>query len=159
MLDTGRRASMPADSLTLYHPLSLQSLPEYPSMSTRHMVGMTRSMSSSHASVGSLAGGAGGGLSRPSTRSNTLSNADAHSRSASRANSLDAAMSLSLSLDGLGVLASAASEFGETTPSSATSTSYSVPFGLSVNGSRSTGTSSSYHTAMSVRPESIEEGS
>lgn len=46
---------MPADSLTLYHPLSLQSLPEFSSMSsTRHMVGMTRSMSSSHASVGSL---------------------------------------------------------------------------------------------------------
>jgi homeobox protein Meis1 len=47
---------MPADSLTLYHPLSLQSLPEYASLSsTRHLVGMTRSMSSSHASVGALA--------------------------------------------------------------------------------------------------------
>ena len=55
ILETGRRASMPADSLTLYHPLSLQSLPDYNSLSsTRHMVGMARSMSSSHATVGSL---------------------------------------------------------------------------------------------------------
>lgn len=50
---------MPADGLTLYHPMSLQSLPEYSlgnSSSTRHMVGMARSMSSSHASAGALAG-------------------------------------------------------------------------------------------------------
>ena len=103
---------------------------------------------------------ASGARSRRSTRSNTLSTADApHSRSASRANSLDAALTLTLQLDGLVAAERAQSEFGELTPSSATSTSYSVPFGLSVNGSRSTGTSSSYHTAMSVRPESIEEGS
>ena len=55
LLDGGRRASMPADGLTLYHPMSLQSLPEYSlGSSTRHMVGMTRSMSSSHASAGAL---------------------------------------------------------------------------------------------------------
>ncbi|GJE91808.1 homeobox domain-containing protein [Phanerochaete sordida] len=49
LLDGGRRASMPADGLTLYHPMSLQSLPEYAlGSSTRHMVGMARSLSSSH---------------------------------------------------------------------------------------------------------------
>lgn len=48
VLDSGRRASMPADSLTLYHPLSLQSLPEYAHMSgARQLVGLSRSMSSS----------------------------------------------------------------------------------------------------------------
>lgn len=61
ILDSGRRASMPADGLTLYHPMSLQSLPEYAlgGGSTRHMVGMARSMSSSHASAGALAAGHG----------------------------------------------------------------------------------------------------
>ncbi|EKM49631.1 uncharacterized protein PHACADRAFT_188701 [Phanerochaete carnosa HHB-10118-sp] len=61
LLDGGRRASMPADGLTLYHPMSLQSLPEYAlGSSTRHMVGMTRSMSSSHASAGALGASSGG---------------------------------------------------------------------------------------------------
>ncbi|KAL7278722.1 hypothetical protein ACG7TL_007725 [Trametes sanguinea] len=87
---------------------------------------------------------------RPSTRSrsNTLSNyGDAPtSRSASRANSLDAAVSLSISLDGPG----AVSEMGELTPSPTTSLN-----GATLLGSRSTG---SYHTAMSsVRMEGAEE--
>ncbi|KAI0364089.1 hypothetical protein BV20DRAFT_53852 [Pilatotrama ljubarskyi] len=56
-LDTGRRMSMPADSLQLYYPMSLQSLGHDPhghQMSTRHMVNMSRSLSSSHATAGSL---------------------------------------------------------------------------------------------------------
>ncbi|KZT12132.1 uncharacterized protein LAESUDRAFT_733964 [Laetiporus sulphureus 93-53] len=55
VLDSGRRASMPTDSLQLYYPMSLQSLgdPHLPS-STRQMVSMTRSMSSSHATAGNL---------------------------------------------------------------------------------------------------------
>ncbi|CDO68745.1 hypothetical protein BN946_scf184989.g11 [Trametes cinnabarina] len=82
------------------------------------------------------------------SRSNTLSNyGDAPtSRSASRANSLDAAVSLSLSVDGPG----AVGEMGELTPNSTTSLN-----GATLLGSRSTG---SYHTAMSsVRTESAEE--
>ncbi|KAI0917498.1 hypothetical protein AcW1_007315 [Taiwanofungus camphoratus] len=55
VLDTGRRASMPTDGLQLYHPMSLQSLEPSPmSSSTRYMVGMTRSLSSSHATAGAL---------------------------------------------------------------------------------------------------------
>ncbi|KAI0689255.1 hypothetical protein BC835DRAFT_1418642 [Cytidiella melzeri] len=55
ILDAGRRASMPADTLALHYPMSLQSIPDYTtSPSTRHLVGMSRSMSSGHASVGSL---------------------------------------------------------------------------------------------------------
>ncbi|KAI8990371.1 hypothetical protein BD414DRAFT_483405 [Trametes punicea] len=96
-------------------------------------------------SIASMQGG-GGGVSRPSTRSNTLSNGDAPpSRSASRANSLDAAVSLSLSLDSPG----AVGEMGEHTPSPTTSLN-----GATLLGSRSTG---SYHTAMSVRTDSVEE--
>lgn len=54
-LDTGRRMSMPTDSLQLYYPMSLQSLdPHGHQMSTRHMVNMSRSMSSSHATAGSI---------------------------------------------------------------------------------------------------------
>ncbi|CDO76879.1 hypothetical protein BN946_scf184591.g4 [Trametes cinnabarina] len=56
-LDTGRRMSMPADSLQLYYPMSLQSLAHDPHghpMSTRHMVNMSRSLSSSHATAGNL---------------------------------------------------------------------------------------------------------
>ncbi|KAI0823213.1 hypothetical protein BC628DRAFT_1411748 [Trametes gibbosa] len=54
-LDTGRRMSMPTDSLQLYYPMSLQSLdPHGHQMSTRHMVNMSRSLSSSHATAGSL---------------------------------------------------------------------------------------------------------
>lgn len=45
--------------MSLYYPMSLQNLPD--SMSTRQMVGMTRSMSSSHATAGSLSGGGGHG--------------------------------------------------------------------------------------------------
>ena len=92
------------------------------------------------------------GFSRTSTRSNTL---DApHSRSASRANSLDAAVSLSLSLDGLAAAGGerAASEFGELTPSSTRSFSFTPP--ITLGGTRSTG---SYHTAMSTQPASVEE--
>ncbi|KAI0078232.1 hypothetical protein K474DRAFT_1683878 [Panus rudis PR-1116 ss-1] len=59
MLDAGRRASMPADSLQLYYPMTLQSYSDGPLSSTRHMVGMSRSLSSSHASVGSLSATAG----------------------------------------------------------------------------------------------------
>ncbi|KAI0088555.1 hypothetical protein BDY19DRAFT_170787 [Irpex rosettiformis] len=60
IMDAGRRASMPTDSLALYHPMSLQSLPDYATgPSTRHLVGMTRSMSSGHATVGSLSATAG----------------------------------------------------------------------------------------------------
>ncbi|KAL6300100.1 hypothetical protein BKA93DRAFT_752953 [Sparassis latifolia] len=50
MLDSGRRASMPSDSLQLYYPMSLQPLHD-PSQ-TRHMVGMSRSYSSSHTNAG-----------------------------------------------------------------------------------------------------------
>ncbi|KAI0629871.1 hypothetical protein C8Q77DRAFT_1280553 [Trametes polyzona] len=64
-LDTGRRMSMPTDSLQLYYPMSLQSLSHDPhghQMSTRHMVNMSRSLSSSHATAGSLGiGGHGHG--------------------------------------------------------------------------------------------------
>ncbi|KAH8077036.1 hypothetical protein BXZ70DRAFT_1013062 [Cristinia sonorae] len=54
VLDTGRRASMPTDSLQLYYPLSLQSLdgPGHMPSSTRHLVSMSRSLSSGP--VGSL---------------------------------------------------------------------------------------------------------
>ncbi|KAI0693091.1 hypothetical protein C8T65DRAFT_668748 [Cerioporus squamosus] len=96
---------------------------------------------------------AAGGFSRPSTRSNTLSNTDApHSRSASRANSLDAAVSLSVSLDGLSAMGGevAPGEMGQLTPSSATSLNGPFYFG-----SRSTG--ASYHTARSGQPDGSEE--
>ncbi|TFK92158.1 hypothetical protein K466DRAFT_643503 [Polyporus arcularius HHB13444] len=79
----------------------------------------------------------GGGFSRPSTRSNTLSNTDGpNSRSASRANSLDAAVSLSISVDGLSAMGGemASGEVGQLTPSSATSLSGPFYFGT-----RSTG--------------------
>ncbi|KDQ62248.1 hypothetical protein JAAARDRAFT_453085 [Jaapia argillacea MUCL 33604] len=47
----GRRASVPTDSLQLYHPMSLQSLPathtsDYLTSSARHMMGVPRSNSS-----------------------------------------------------------------------------------------------------------------
>ena len=45
--------------MSLYYPMSLQNLPD--SMSTRQMVGMTRSMSSSHATAGSLSAAASHG--------------------------------------------------------------------------------------------------
>ncbi|KAI0754659.1 hypothetical protein C8Q80DRAFT_1095320 [Daedaleopsis nitida] len=57
-LDPARRMSV--DSLQLYYPMSLQSLGHDPhghhlsAPSTRHMVGMTRSLSSSHATAGNL---------------------------------------------------------------------------------------------------------
>ncbi|KAI0331335.1 hypothetical protein GY45DRAFT_629593 [Cubamyces sp. BRFM 1775] len=91
-----------------------------------------------------------GATSRPSTRSNTLSNGDAPpSRSGSRANSLDAAVSLSLSLDApLG--GAAVGEMGELTPSPTASQN-----GASVWGTRSTG---SYHTAISVRTDGTGTG-
>ncbi|OBZ71427.1 hypothetical protein A0H81_08609 [Grifola frondosa] len=57
VLDSGRRASMPTDSLQLYYPMSLQSLGathDHHLSSTRHMVGMSRSISSGHASAGGL---------------------------------------------------------------------------------------------------------
>lgn len=93
---------------------------------------------------------AAGGRSRPSTRSNTLSNTDApHSRSASRANSLDAAVSLTISVDGMaGEMAPG--EMGQLTPSSATSLTGPFHFGT-----RSTG--ASYHTARSAQPDGSEE--
>ncbi|RPD73943.1 hypothetical protein L226DRAFT_546258 [Lentinus tigrinus ALCF2SS1-7] len=58
-LDPTRRMSV--DSLQLYYPMSLQSLGQDPHghlspPSTRHMVGMSRSLSSSHATAGSLSG-------------------------------------------------------------------------------------------------------
>ncbi|TFK86263.1 hypothetical protein K466DRAFT_493140 [Polyporus arcularius HHB13444] len=59
-LDPSRRMSV--DSLQLYYPMSLQSLGGHDPHghlsppSTRHMVGMTRSLSSSHATAGSLSG-------------------------------------------------------------------------------------------------------
>ncbi|EPS98668.1 hypothetical protein FOMPIDRAFT_1042402 [Fomitopsis schrenkii] len=67
VLDTGRRASMPTDSLQLYYPMSLQSLGNDGHMpaSTRHMVSMTRSMSSSNATAGSLSQGHHGHGSSP----------------------------------------------------------------------------------------------
>ncbi|KAI0742883.1 hypothetical protein C8Q80DRAFT_1221257 [Daedaleopsis nitida] len=93
------------------------------------------------------------GLSRPSTRSNTLSNADGlQSRSASRANSLDAAMSLSVSVDGLTAVCAGAGEVGEVTPGSATS----LNGGATYFGTRST---ASYHTARSGQPEELTEES
>ncbi|TBU30977.1 hypothetical protein BD311DRAFT_689927 [Dichomitus squalens] len=97
----------------------------------------------------------GGFSTRNSTRSNTLSTADAPtSRSASRANSLDAAVSLSVSVDGPTVLGMAG-EMSELvqTPSSATSTGGPVFFG-----SRST--SASFHTARSAsaHTDDPEEG-
>ncbi|EPQ54713.1 hypothetical protein GLOTRDRAFT_139231 [Gloeophyllum trabeum ATCC 11539] len=46
ILQNGRRASMPTDSLQLYHPLSLQSLPSHHSapdyLTSRHMMGTPR---------------------------------------------------------------------------------------------------------------------
>ncbi|KAI0633025.1 hypothetical protein C8Q77DRAFT_1058952 [Trametes polyzona] len=87
-----------------------------------------------------------GGMSRPSTRSNTLSGVDAPpSRSGSRANSLDAAVSLSLSLDMPTNGDRTVGEMGELTPSPTTSLN-----GATLLGSRSTG---SYHTAVSGRTE------
>jgi len=90
VLDTGRRASMPTDSLALYHPMSLQSLPDYASSSTRHLVGMTRSMSSGHASVGSLSAAAGhhpygmeSSYSRPSLYGGSTLHPSAHAGSGS----------------------------------------------------------------------------
>ena len=57
-LDPSRRMSV--DSLQLYYPMSLQSLGHDPHhlspTSTRHMVGMARSVSSGHATAGSLSG-------------------------------------------------------------------------------------------------------
>ncbi|RDX47657.1 hypothetical protein OH76DRAFT_726007 [Lentinus brumalis] len=95
----------------------------------------------------------GGGFSRPSTRSNTLSNTDGpHSRSASRANSLDAAVSLSISVDGLSAMGGemVPGEVGQLTPSSATSLNGPFYFGT-----RSTG--ASYHTARNAQPDGSEE--
>ncbi|KAH9922646.1 uncharacterized protein B0H18DRAFT_956176 [Fomitopsis serialis] len=67
VLDTGRRASMPTDSLQLYYPMSLQSLSGDPHMpaSTRHMVNMSRSLSSSNATAGSFGQGHHGHGSSP----------------------------------------------------------------------------------------------
>nr|VWO99706.1 C-24(28) sterol reductase [Ganoderma boninense] len=59
-IDPSRRMSV--DSLQLYYPMSLQSLAHEPHghhlnpPSTRHMVGMSRSLSSSHATAGNLSG-------------------------------------------------------------------------------------------------------
>ena len=58
-LDPSRRMSV--DSLQLYYPMSLQSLAHDPHghhlpPTTRHMVGMSRSLSSSHATAGNLSG-------------------------------------------------------------------------------------------------------
>ncbi len=59
-MDPSRRMSV--DSLQLYYPMSLQSLGHDPhghhlnAPSTRHMVGMSRSLSSSHATAGNLSG-------------------------------------------------------------------------------------------------------
>ncbi|KAI0673148.1 hypothetical protein C8Q78DRAFT_969883 [Trametes maxima] len=89
-----------------------------------------------------------GGLSRPSTRSNTLSGVDAPSRSASRSNSLDAAVSLSLSLDVPVGGERSVGEMGELAPSP---TSLN---GTTLLGSRSTG---SYHTAATGRTEGTSE--
>ena len=67
VLDTGRRASMPTDSLQLYYPMSLQNLGDGHGMpaSTRQMVSMTRSLSSSNATAGSLSQGHHGHGSSP----------------------------------------------------------------------------------------------
>lgn len=67
VLDTGRRASMPTDSLQLYYPMSLQNIGDGHSMpaSTRHMVSMTRSLSSSNATAGSYSQGHHGHGSSP----------------------------------------------------------------------------------------------
>ncbi|OJT11186.1 hypothetical protein TRAPUB_12293 [Trametes pubescens] len=84
------------------------------------------------------------GVSRPSTRSNTLTGLDVPpSRSNSRSNSLDAAVSLSLSLDVNGGDRGVA-EMGELQPSPTSSN------GAMHLGSKST---ASYHTAMSTRNE------
>lgn len=93
----------------------------------------------------SLASTGKGGFSRNSTRSNTLSTADAPaSRSASRANSLDAAVSLSVSGDGLTAWsAGTLAESGELSQSPVSTNGTALYFG-----SRST--AASYHTARSA---------
>ncbi|PIL25862.1 hypothetical protein GSI_11615 [Ganoderma sinense ZZ0214-1] len=102
----------------------------------------------------SLASTGKGGFSRNSTRSNTLSTADAPaSRSASRANSLDAAVSLSVSGDGLAAWSTGTlAETGELSQSPVSTNGTAVYFG-----SRSTTTS--YHTARSagVHTDELEE--
>lgn len=87
------------------------------------------------------------GVSRPSTRSNTLTGLDVPpSRSNSRSNSLDAAVSLSLSLDApLNSGDRVFAEMGELAPSPTASVN-----GAMLIGSRSTGP---YHTATSTRNE------
>ncbi|KAI1790544.1 hypothetical protein LXA43DRAFT_890718 [Ganoderma leucocontextum] len=92
----------------------------------------------------SLASTGKGGFSRTSTRSNTLSTADAPgSRSASRANSLDAAVSLSVSGDNLAAWSAATMvETGELVQTPASMNGTPLYFG-----SRSTG--ASYHTTRS----------
>ncbi|KAI0772414.1 hypothetical protein BD413DRAFT_474121 [Trametes elegans] len=101
------------------------------------------------------------GLSRPSTRSNTLSGADGPpSRTASRSNSLDAAVSLSVSLDGLSG-AGGVGEMGELatpSPTGTGTTGTGSSHGAGLLGSRSTG---SYHTAVSTstRTDSVEDKS
>lgn len=103
----------------------------------------------------SLASTGKGGFSRNSTRSNTLSTADAPaSRSASRANSLDAAVSLSVSGDGLAAWsAGTMGEVGEVAQTPAATNGTPLYFG-----SRSTG--APYHTARSagVYTDESEEG-
>ncbi|KAF7799378.1 hypothetical protein EIP86_010610 [Pleurotus ostreatoroseus] len=53
VLDARRASVAGGEPMSLYYPMSLQSLPD--GLSTRQMVSMTRSMSSSHATAGSLA--------------------------------------------------------------------------------------------------------
>lgn len=53
IIDSARRASIPTDTLQLYYPMTLQPF-DHGVSSTRQMVSMTRSLSSSHATVGSL---------------------------------------------------------------------------------------------------------
>ena len=53
LIDSTRRASIPTDTLQLYYPMTLQPF-DHGVSSTRQMVGMSRSLSSSHATVGSL---------------------------------------------------------------------------------------------------------
>ncbi|CAL1713422.1 unnamed protein product [Somion occarium] len=95
LIDTGRRASMPTDTLQLYYPMTLQPF-EHGMSSTRQMVGMTRSLSS-HSSVGSLSATAShhhpydssyasNRLSYPSGVSTLHPHAQSHSSSGSHSN-------------------------------------------------------------------------
>ena len=54
MLDARRASVAGGEPMSLYYPMSLQSLPDSMATTTRQMVGMTRSMSSSHATAGGL---------------------------------------------------------------------------------------------------------